>query len=376
MNLHIYNKNLEKIGVLDGYISLVWGEDYRGGGEFKLTCYDTPQAHNLLQTGHIVARGVHPTTMVIEFSETDTIEKRITAMGYSTSKLLKDRIVYKTQKIYNAERGVYDLINNNIRGLEKQETAPLKGYREVVDTQFTGTEVFEAIEKVCQGADFGFKNIFDEVNKKHIFEVYKGRDFTEGNVAGNIPRVFKPELRNLYNIVLESDISEFKTVAHIAGEGEGAERIWTTVGAVGTEHSRELFVDARDLQREDSESQSAYIGRLKARAEEKLNEHNKKETFDGEVAPAGFGETYNLGDKVTCVAGAYGVELNVTIIGYTLVRENNITTLSIKMGEPTDLTTIGFDKVSFDNKSYTRRTFDAEKFTKYSFNYYSKQEAV
>ena len=111
-------------------------------------------------------------------------------------------------------------------------------------------EVLEELSKLSEVSNIGFYIRTDLANKKHYFETYQGTDRSI-NQQENSHVVFSRDEDNLYEQEYEDSNKELKTTAIVAGEGEGAARTVITVNNdfKGLER-RELFVDARDLQKE------------------------------------------------------------------------------------------------------------------------------
>ena len=82
--------------------------------------------------------------------------------------------------------------------------------------------------------------------KQFVFKLYAGADRTYAQTE-NPYVVFSPKFENIANSNYLESKKEYKNVALVAGEGEGAERKTTSVGEGSGLERRELFVDARDI---------------------------------------------------------------------------------------------------------------------------------
>lgn len=338
--MHIFDADFNRRGIVSHYISVEWSEDYYNRGNFMLVCVDSTENIALLKQGWYVYRADKETAMVIRYVKYEQADRQIIIRGYTTNDLINQRIIYKTQSVYNVEAGMYNLVKDNIRAMPRFITATPKGLIGTFDTQFTGTNLLEAETALGTEAGIGFYTKFDHRNKQHIFTVYQGVNRVSGQRESR-PAIFSAELKNLANVTIIDDISLFRNVAYVAGGGEGEERTWIIVndGYAGLDRF-ELFVDARDLQRDDDpesenyQTEAEYIQLLTARGIQKLNECIRVESFVAEVEPKGFGTDYYLGDIVSCKSDKYGVRINTRILSYSEVRENNITKLSLTMGNP------------------------------------------
>ena len=340
--LFVYDKEMNLVNMVSNYTSLIWQEDYYGLGSFYIECVDTSDNINVFKQGYYVARKGKNTAMVIRYIKKISNENTIIVRGFTTNELLNQRTLWGTKIVNNVEQGIYDIVNSSIRGLPYFYTSTAKGFTEKFETQFTGTNVFEALVTLCEESKLGFYTEFDYRNKRHVFTVYKGKDLSYGNPY-NLWKTFSPDFKNLIGSDIVNDDTIFRNVAFVAGEGEGAGRKWIEVnpfGAVGLERF-ELFVDARDLQKsvyadgnEIFYTDAQYNQMLYSRGVEKLNQHNKINTFIGEVNPDGFGESFYLGDIITCKSTKYGVKMDTRILSYNEVREQGKTSLHLTLGEP------------------------------------------
>lgn len=345
----MFDRDFNRTGMITNYISVKWQEDYYGRGEFMMVCVDSPENIRLLRQNNFLVRSDKKTAMIMRYVKYESADNQIVIRGYTTNDLINQRIIYRTENISTVvdeerttvESGMYKIVNNQVLDIPYMETASAKGFSETFTTQFTGTNVLDAMIILGTQSGLGFYTEFDHKNKNHIFTVFKGFDRREGQRM-NRPAKFSAELKNLANVKIVNDISIFRNVAYVAGGGEGEDRTWIVVN--DNEHSGydryELFVDARDLQRdsdpesENFQTQAEYEQLLIGRGIEKLNEHIKTETFVAEIEPRGWEEDYYLGDIVSCRSDRYGIRIDTRILGYTEVRENGITTLSLTMGNP------------------------------------------
>jgi hypothetical protein len=351
--LYIFDRDFNMLGGIDNFLSLQWTEEYQGQGSFELVCADGESASaseyiRLLQQGRYIFNKDKNTAMVIRYLNFNSKEREITVRGYTTLNLLEQRVVYPMQKLNNTEQGMYELVevaNSNEREIPHLTTrrllSGLEGFTYARETQITGTNLLEALSNLGVDSGLGFFMRFDFKGKMHVFEVYEGVDRTYGNETAQ-PFVFSTEYRNLLNVIAVDDMSIFRNVAYVGGGGEGAARKFVEVGDAEGIERFELFVDARDLQQEYLNDNGdtvtltdvEYEENLTSRGVQKLNEHIRAESFNGNVDPFRFGVDYNLGDKITCESKHYGKRINARITSYTEITEKNKTMLSLTLGEP------------------------------------------
>lgn len=342
----IYNSARERIGVLQHQDSVQWYENYSSPGEVKVVARATPQNKEMLVDGNRLynsgsdtsARICHTT---IDETETGTF---ITARAKITSILLADRVVMATENITNYEAGMYSVYSKNRRALPIG-IAAAEGYPDSSQTEITWNSVLEAEEKLAEASGLGFKVLFDPLSGTETFKVYKGVDRSK-DTSPDYVGYFGTDVGNIQNVSIESGSTDFKNVAIVAGEGEGSARTVRTValGNVTGENRRELYVDARDIQREyqqatfagyDEKGQPIYTYETKtytnaqynalldARGREKLAEHLKDFSITCDIVQNNieFGTDYLLGDRMPVNLKDYGIKASAALSSANRIYE-------------------------------------------------------
>ena len=329
MDVIILNASLEPEYVIDSYESLIWTDRYCEYGDFELYAPLTPELLNSCRLDYYLYNPESEHLMIIEQIEikSDAEEgTKLIVSGRSLESLLTRRIIWNQTTFTNATAhgAIKSLINNNI-----SSTAP-NAYRRIsnfifedstdnnvrqwtMKAQFTGDNLYETVVSICQTFGLGFKVTLNDSNQ-FVFKLYAGVDHSYDNTKGNDYVVFSPTFENFVNSNYLENKQNLKTVALVAGEGEGVNRVTET--AYNSEDStntginrRELYVDARDIQStyQDSNAQThtltqlAYKELLTQRGKEKISEYNVVKTFEGEVdfqQNFVYGEDFSLGDIV------------------------------------------------------------------------------
>ena len=175
----------------------------------------------------------------------------------------------------------------------------------------------------------GYRIKIDPYNKKLLFDVYKGIDRTTNQTAVT-PVEFASDLDDILESEHYRSISDLKTFALIAGEGEGTARTTTTTGnttLTGLDR-KEMYVDARDLQSESQDeagttitlSPAAYIAALQQRGKERLAQASETETVEASIRIYGntlykYGIDYQIGDTITITDKRIGISMSAAITG-------------------------------------------------------------
>lgn len=328
IDLIVLNQQFEKIAIIDAYESLLWTDRYNSPGDFEIyTPVDKlsgilkyPVANNYLQ----IKDSEH--TMIIEDT---TIESNIETgnhikiIGRSLESILDRRIVWtQTDITGNLQNGIERLLNEAIinpsdtaRKLDNFifEASEDPAITELtMENQYTGDNLLEIIKTLCETNKIGYKIILNDSNQ-FVFSLYKGIDRSY-NQNSNPYVVFKPSFENIINSNYSDIQSEAKTIALVAGEGEGSQRVTRTVGTGTGLLRKELYVDARDLQSNDI-SQQEYYAKLDQRGTEKLGENKVKKTFDGQCETTRmfkYKNDFYMGDIVQ-VADEYGMESSARV---------------------------------------------------------------
>lgn len=321
MELYLLDENFVAQSIIDNFKSLIWTKRYYTCGDFELYMPASVETLEVINACRYATRDDDDSVMIIERIEitTDVDEGDFYIIsGRSLESLLTRRIVW-SQTVLNVEdaaEAIYQLLDDNIVDpTDVQRQIPLflvdQSFEvgEPLVTQITGTDLMTAINNICVKYRIGFKITYQ---KPHIvFSLYQGSE---------VDATFSEEYDNLISSDYYFDSTNYKTVARVAGEGEGTARKHATVYAdyaTGI-NRREMYVDARDVSSNEGEIPLAKYSQLLAtRGFEKLvTEYNEKKGFEGEVAPTmtyHYKVDYNLGDIVT-VDNGYGVTSKPRII--------------------------------------------------------------
>lgn len=334
MDVLILNTDFETIGVIDYYISLIWTERYAEAGDFELYLKSDSSVFDIVKQGYYLYLKGAKMTMIIEQLEINTdVEdgNELIITGRSLESILDRRIIWPQTNLDGYLQGqIHKLINECIiepsdasRKIDnfifKESTDPevtsLK-----LEAQYTGDNLYDTICAICASYNLGFRVTLTTENKFE-FELYSGVDRSYDQID-NTYVIFSSKYDNLISSnFLETDKS-LKTVAVVAGEGEGTDRKNVTIASESGSGSglgrRELFVDAKDISSTSETatmSDEAYKAKLMQRGHEKMADCVSVTTFEGEVENGQtftFDEDYFIGDVVQLV-DQYGREGTVRV---------------------------------------------------------------
>lgn len=204
---------------------------------------------------------------------------------------------------------------------------------EQVEWQSRYKDLGEEMAQISLLGGVGWNIDMDMDSKQFVFNTRVGRDSTVGNSAGNNPVIFSPEFKTLREMDYSESDLDYKNVAVVAGQGEGADRRIVVVGdttAIGF-NRRVMFVDARDISEMTDgrnprpKPEAQIIEELQNRGLQKLAEQKQEVYLSGQaiVDRQRYLTDYDLGDTVTLQYREWGVTLNTMITGTSEVYEQN-----------------------------------------------------
>lgn len=331
LDIYVLDRNFAFVGIVDDYISVIWTTRYFTPGDFELYLPASMGNISLLKKDYYLCGEedidgeTYRNVMVIENIRIKTdIEdgNDMTVSGKCLKSILSRRVIWNQTNIYgNLEAGIRKILIENIvlpeipeRRIANFLLGSEKGFTERVDIQATGGELSAFLKEICTVYGIGW-DVYIE-NGNFVFELYKGTDRSY-NQTETPYVIFSPE----YDSLLESDYAyskgKYKNVALVAGEGEGSERVKTSVGEASGLDRYEMFVDARDVSSNNGEiAPEQYSILLSERGQEKLSGFMETTNFEGKIETrSGFllNRDYFLGDIVE-VVNEYGIETAPRII--------------------------------------------------------------
>jgi hypothetical protein len=327
MEVTVMTPDFEDVLVIDRYESLIWTQRFQAYGDFELYLPVDPELLSVLSVNSYLRISESDCVMIVENIEFKTDEEEgdhLIISGRSLESLLTRRIVWpQTVLNGNVQNAIKKLVEQNI-GVSASAERKISNFifspsndqaitsLDDLRAQFTGDSLYEAIRAICEVYGLGFKVILSQENN-FVFSLYPGVDRTSEQSV-NDPVIFSPEYDTLLGSNYRSSTESLKTVAIVAGEGEGADRKHTTATLVETNaiYRRELYVDARDISSTiegDTLSDEDYTYLLEQRGIERLAETLSDVEFDTSPVIGRqfvFRQDYNVGDIVE-MENAYGI---------------------------------------------------------------------
>lgn len=339
------NNIFEPIGGINKFTSLIWPNKFNGYATFELCAPITSENKTLIKKNNILWCGGDNAAKIeiIQFDIDDKGEKIFKVKGRTLEHILASRIIWGTYNCTNkfSSTAMYEIVKANcispsysLRKIPFLECAEDEEIGKLISFQKTGGEVYDSIESIAKDADLGFDILFRPKERKLIFKVTEGIDRTialQENEESNLV-IFSTELEDILSSSYYTNNQDEKTLAYVAGEGEGSERSHIISGnnASSGFERKELYVDARDVQSEVLEDNGTtsqmtpheYNELLNDRGIEKLAECNSIETFEAKMRTDGqyiYGVDYFKGDVVVVEDAELGLKVAAKI---TEVIEN------------------------------------------------------
>lgn len=339
IEVRVYTSALDFVGIVDNFSSLQWVRKYSEPGSFELHCPITESNTALLHRGSLVwKKGAKEAGVIEDLKLEETANKaEITVKGRFLSSYLDRRLIRPFYACYGkkAELAIRE-IYSNAASIPLVELGAVQGYTETVTFQATYQNLLTKVEEICAGMATGFRFHPDFVNKKIVFELYRGLDHSITQ-SDRERVIFSDGFANLDSATYEENDQVYKNICYVGGQGEGSDRTIVEVGATDSAglERRESFLSATDV-RNDSISDSQYKEALKQRGNAALSNSILASSFDASVNPDGnfkYLTDYDLGDIVTVQKEAYGITQNLRITEISEVYENGIYKIEPKFGE-------------------------------------------
>lgn len=344
MEIYVLNpSNLNIIGVVQTYKSVIWDMFYNGVDEFELTVPINEENINLLQEGRYLVRDKDidnqkmKNVMVIRKTEIKLGSQNgwwMILSGTSIKAILGQRVIcnhvtsigsgHTVENMIRSE--VYDAFVNPIisaRKVSNFRLGPSSGLTDEINYQLFGQNILDWTISNCKEYSYGWDIYINE--GYYEFIIYKGTDRT-WNQSVVTPVTFSPEFDNL----LESDYQHFtdnyKNVALVGGEGEGTDQKYVIYGLSTGLDRFETYIDGSNISSNgEIITEEEYESLLYDYGKTQLAGKKEIRSINASIVPNGtykINEDYFLGDLVQIENGV-GIKATSRITELIEAEDNN-----------------------------------------------------
>lgn len=311
-NFYVLDKELNRIGMIDTFISLIWCNRYYDIGALDLEVEATEKNLQLFKKGNYIVREDDDMICRIEALQLDTRDDNDNVLivgGEDCKKILTQRIIADTINFrgtfndYIKRMIAENVINPTIpnRKINNFQYVDSKEFADPIIQTVTYDNLAEKIISLCRSFLYGWKVYLE--NGAFKVKLFKGVEK---------PIVFSVENDNLFSSKYLQDATKIKNTALIGGDGEGANRktVWfgTSVGL----DRYEMFIN-------DSESSAGvedieYFTKLKSKGAEEIAKNGEIISFEGEIDSLHnkYKEDFNIGDIIS-IKNNIGIQTNARI---------------------------------------------------------------
>lgn len=320
MEVYVLDTNFKSINIIDYFESLIWTDRFSKCGDFEIYTPIDKGLLDLCKQDYYLWYKDSEYMMIIEDIEKETdIENgdHLKITGRSLESILYRRIIWdQTIVSGNLQDCIKKLLDENIISptiadrkisnfIFEASTDENITKLSLDSAQYTGDNLYDVINKLCESYSIGFKITLNSSNQ-FVFKLISGTNRSYSQTL-NPYVVFSPKFENIMNSNTLNSTKTLKNVALVAGEGEGSARKTTTIGSSIGIDRRELFTDARDISSTvdgGTISDTEYYAQLTQRGNEDLSKNKVTKTFDGDVEATqlfSYGKDFFLGDVVQLV---------------------------------------------------------------------------
>lgn len=367
MILEIFDKTSRtRVDLIRTYNYVTYKCEFTGPGSFEIKIPIFDESMVYLKYNNYILFDTGVVGIIKNISTSQNEDQEVTISGILTNGILNYRVISLTKNFYDTIPNIFnDLVDEHFISVEdtKRKISFISLSQNVpsipgnVRYQNTGDTILNILSQLSVTYNLGFNlypivsnlSVTQDANLSELqFRIIKPVNRTVGNTEGNIPVVFSFELDNLTSLEYSEDSKEYCSIAYVAAEGTGQQRHLIEVGDLtptGIDRI-ELYVDARDLQPEESgeELTAAEIQaindeleeKMRTRGLEKLSEKQRFISFDGTINTGSmqyiYGTDFNLGDYVTIMSKELNLQVDAQIVSMTKSISNGVEYFDLEFG--------------------------------------------
>lgn len=374
MELRVFTRDLEPLGIVDELISTIWQPTYWQQGNYddcKLLAPVTDNNNNLLVKGNIVVlhgeaaeytdeygewrRAMQITYRHITKDENNT--EQIELQGCFLKKWLSKRVLLSNQIITGTNQSIINALvvnnvgDNAISARQFENFIMLQqdslGGSSVDYTTKYGDGLADAVYERALSGKLGYDILVNERNRLYGFWLYKGNDMSSGNSEGNTPCIFSRDFDNVTEQDYTESIENMKNVCYCtsAADEDGtiyAQEVYEDEQA-GIDRD-EFYVDMTNISWtvKDEQGQETrltpeqYIELMTTEGYAQLDDYGEVMTFESTINTSKnlqYKRDFNVGDIVTTIEKNWGIRIDARITKIGETWQNGKHTLEVTFGE-------------------------------------------
>lgn len=201
MEINVFNKNIQRIGTIYNWVSLLWCPCYNTIGTVTLEVQQSSNYGDILKAWNYLTLSDDDHVMVITAVQIG--KGKIVATGFTAEYILSKRASTEIVSNENGEAAIRRLINSMVPW-DNFELGDLANITTTYTPQISDKQLTGYIENIAQECDFGFKTI--RVGNKLKFVMYKPSTNVNAkfsNVYGNLSdESYSFSANNNYNVAI------------------------------------------------------------------------------------------------------------------------------------------------------------------------------
>ena len=371
MELRVFDKTVEPLGLIDEMASLLWHVKYFDVGTFNLLAPITDNNKRLLTEGNIIVKhdGKREVTdaaggiwrraaqiTYVHITKDENGLEQIEAQGYMLSQWLNKRCISPQIVTTATNQSIINTMVKNNCGSSAGTKRRFPRFIMLAQETIAGSAVEYAnevyaklgqeVKARAQAGKLGYDILINERSRQYGFYLYKGKDLTAKNSEGNTPCIFSRDFDNVNEQEYTASIENCGNFIYIQGAADdsGSQPV-TTVdgeGASGLELI-EVFCDATDIARKYQSGETevtiplnTYLQMLKTRAAAELENYGKIINFVSTIntnSNLKFKQDFDLGDRITCKETKWGIQIDARITEVTETYQKGAEEIEATFGD-------------------------------------------
>ncbi len=374
MELRVFTKDLQPLGIVDELITTMWQPTYWQQGSYddcKLLAPVTSNNNGLLVKGNIVVlhgeaaeytdangewrRAMQITYRHITKDENDT--EQIEIQGCFLKKWLAKRVLIVNQITTNTNQNIInELVRENI-GSDAESARQFDNFSilqqddlggdNVEYKKVYGTSLDEAVYERALSGKLGYDILVNERNMLFGFWLYKGNDMSSDNTDGNTPCIFSRDFDNVTEQDYTESIENMKNVCYCTSAADENDVIYTqeidNENKTGIDRD-EFYEDMSTISWTVKDAQGVestitleqYLELMATEANAQLDDYGEVMTFESTINTSKnlqYKSDFNVGDIVTTIERNWGIRIDARITKIGETWQNGKHTLEVTFGE-------------------------------------------